>query len=174
MLVASLLPALVLTAATATPEVVIEATRTRVAAFDYPGSATTVSNEELGLLAATHASEAINRVPGAFLQRGSGQEVLVALRSPVLAGPGACGAFLVMEDGLPLRPVGSCNVNELFEVNLEQAAGLEVVRGLPLAPAHMELAREAQQFLELCTLLRSPNHWRGGHSPGSPAHQSQE
>jgi len=115
-------------------EVIIEATRTRVAAFDYPGSASTVTNDELGLLAATHASEAINRVPGAFLQRGSGQEVLVALRSPVLAGPGACGAFLVMEDGLPLRPVGSCNVNELFEVNLEQAAGLEVVRGPGLGP----------------------------------------
>ena len=162
--VASLLPTLVLTATTATPamlaapcavptgqasqtpqaiqaptdcpppEVVIEATRTRVAAFDYPGSASTVTNDDLSLLAATHSSEAINRVPGAFLQRGSGQEVLVALRSPVLAGPGACGAFLVMEDGLPLRPVGSCNVNELFEVNLEQAAGLEVVRGPGLGP----------------------------------------
>jgi outer membrane receptor protein involved in Fe transport len=145
----SLLPALVLAAVSPVPctaergqaaadcpppEVIIEASRTRVAAFDYPGSASTVSNEELGLLAATHASEAINRVPGAFLQRGSGQEVLVALRSPVLAGPGACGAFLVMEDGLPLRPVGSCNVNELFEVNLEQAAGLEVVRGPGLGP----------------------------------------
>lgn len=156
--VASLLPALVLTATPSTPamlaapcaapatqasqtaadcappEVVIEATRTRVAAFDYPGSASTVTNDDLNLLAATHSSEAINRVPGAFLQRGSGQEVLVALRSPVLAGPGACGAFLVMEDGLSLRPVGSCNVNELFEVNLEQAAGLEVVRGPGLGP----------------------------------------
>lgn len=118
----------------APPEVIIEATRTRVTAFEYPGSASTVSGDELGLLAATHSSEAINRVPGAFLQRGSGQEVLVALRSPVLAGPGACGAFLVMEDGLPLRPVGTCNVNELFEVNLEQAAALEVVRGPGLGP----------------------------------------
>lgn len=147
----SLLPTLVLAAAApvpcgsaeptasaraecALPEVVIEATRTRVAAFDYPGSTSTVTAEDLGLLAATHSSEAINRVPGAFLQRGSGQEVLVALRSPVLAGPGACGAFLVMEDGVPLRPVGTCNVNELFEVNLEQAAGLEVVRGPGLGP----------------------------------------
>ena len=147
--IASLLPGLVLAAVApapcatgpqasgepcSPPEVVIEATRTRVAAFDYPGSASTVTQDDLGLLAATHSSEAINRAPGAFLQRGSGQEVLVALRSPVLAGPGACGAFLVMEDGLPLRPVGSCNVNELFEVNLEQAAGLEVVRGPGLGP----------------------------------------
>jgi outer membrane receptor protein involved in Fe transport len=47
----------------------------------------------------------------------------------VLTGAGACGAVLVLEDGIPIRPVGSCNVNELFEVNLEQAAAIEVLRG---------------------------------------------
>ncbi len=115
-------------------EVLIQATRTRIAAFDYPGSVSSVSMDALQTIGATHSSEALNRVPGAFLQRGSGQEVLVALRSPVLTGPGACGAFLLMEDGLPLRPVGSCNVNELFEVNLEQAASVEVLRGPGLGP----------------------------------------
>jgi outer membrane receptor for Fe3+-dicitrate len=90
-------------------EVVIQATRTRIAAFDYPGSVSSVSMDALQTIGATHSSEALNRAPGAFLQRGSGQEVLVALRSPVLTGPGACGAFLLMEDGLPLRPVGSCS-----------------------------------------------------------------
>ena len=115
-------------------EVLIQATRTRIAAFDYPGSVSSVSMDALQTIGATHSSEALNRVPGAFLQRGSGQEVLVALRSPVLTGPGACGAILLMEDGLPLRPVGSCNVNELFEVNLEQAASVEVLRGPGLGP----------------------------------------
>jgi iron complex outermembrane recepter protein len=118
----------------AVPEVVIQASRTAVAAFDYPGSVSQVTADDLNALGATHSSEALNRAPGAFLQRGSGQEVLVALRSPILTGPGACGAFLVMEDGIALRPVGSCNVNELFEVNLEQAAGLEVLRGPGLGP----------------------------------------
>jgi len=64
-----------------------------------------------------------------MIQRGSGQESLTALRSPVLTGAGACGAVLVLEDGIPIRPVGSCNVNELFEVNLEQAAAIEKLRG---------------------------------------------
>ncbi len=64
-----------------------------------------------------------------MIQRGSGQESLTALRSPVLTGAGACGAVLVLEDGIPIRPVGTCNVNELFEVNLEQAAAIEVLRG---------------------------------------------
>ncbi len=79
--------------------------------------------------AATHHSEVINQVPGAFIQRGSGQESLTALRSPVLTGAGSCGAFLFLEDGIPLRPVGFCNVNQLFEVNSEQAAAIEVLRG---------------------------------------------
>ena len=64
-----------------------------------------------------------------MIQRGSGQESLTALRSPVLTGAGACGSLLVLEDGIPIRPVGICNVNELFEVNFEQAAAIEVLRG---------------------------------------------
>ena len=64
-----------------------------------------------------------------MIQRGSGQESLTALRSPVLTGAGGCGAVLVLEDGIPIRPVGSCNVNELFEVNIEQAAAVEILRG---------------------------------------------
>ena len=53
----------------------------------------------------------------------------VAIRSPVLTGAGACGAFLVLEDGLPSRPAGFCNVNQLFELDFEQAGAIEVVRG---------------------------------------------
>ena len=64
-----------------------------------------------------------------MIQRGSGQESLTALRSPVLTGAGACGSVLVLEDWIPIRPVGTCNVNELFEVNFEQAAAIEVLRG---------------------------------------------
>lgn len=83
----------------------------------------------LDRLAPTHANEALARVPGAWASRGSGQEQLLALRSPVLTGPGACGAFLVLDDGVPIRPAGFCNVNQLSEVNLAQAEGVEVLRG---------------------------------------------
>jgi len=95
----------------------------------YAGSATRLQAEEVSLTGATHHAELLTRVPGVLIQRGSGQESLTALRSPVLTGPGSCGAFLFLEDGIPLRPVGFCNVNELFEVNSEQAAAVEVLRG---------------------------------------------
>ena len=71
----------------------------------------------------------LNAIAGVYIQRGSGAESLAAIRSPVLTGAGACGAFLVAEDSLPIRPVGFCNLNEMFELNYEQAGQIEVLRG---------------------------------------------
>ena len=110
-------------------EVIVTATRSPVALASYPGSATRIAADVSELVGATHSSEIVNRAAGTMIQRGSGQESLTALRSPVLTGAGACGAVLVLEDGIPIRPVGTCNVNELFEVNIEQAAAIEILRG---------------------------------------------
>ena len=68
-------------------------------------------------------------MPGVWLSRGNGQEVLASVRSPVFTGAGSCAEVLTTEDGLPIRPTGMCNVNQLFEVNTEQASGLEIWRG---------------------------------------------
>jgi outer membrane receptor protein involved in Fe transport len=110
-------------------EVIVTATRRPGALIDYPGSVSRIATDTVVLTGATHVSELLNRAPGAMIQRGSGQESLIALRSPVLTGAGACGAVLILEDGIPIRPVGTCNVNELFEVNVEQAAAVELLRG---------------------------------------------
>jgi outer membrane receptor protein involved in Fe transport len=110
-------------------EVIVTATRRPTALIDHPGSVSRLAPDTVALTGATHGSELLNRAPGAMIQRGSGQESLTALRSPVLTGAGACGAVLVLEDGIPIRPVGTCNVNELFEVNVEQANAVELLRG---------------------------------------------
>ena len=110
-------------------EVVVTATRRAELALETPLSLSSVDRDALLLLGATHHSEALNRLPGVMIQRGSGQESLTAIRSPVLTGPGSCGAFLFLENGVPIRPAGFCNVNELFEVNTEQAQSIEVLRG---------------------------------------------
>ena len=82
-----------------------------------------------------HPSELRVGAPGLWVSRGSGQEHLMALRSPVLTGAGACGAFAYLENGLPVRPVGLCNINQLIELNLEQADSVRVFRGpAPLVP----------------------------------------
>jgi outer membrane receptor for Fe3+-dicitrate len=123
-----LMPALA-TSAPAFEEVVVIARRQAVPRLETPLSIDRIAGEANDLLGATHSSEAINRVPGAMIQRGSGQESLTAIRSPVLTGAGSCGAFLILENGVPIRPTGFCNVNELFELDTEQADGIEVLRG---------------------------------------------
>jgi iron complex outermembrane receptor protein len=110
-------------------EVIVTATRREEHLREYIGSISQVSAADVALVGSTHHSEIINRAPGAMIQRNSGEESLTALRSPVLSGPGSCGTFLFLENSVPIRPVGFCNVNELFEVNTEQANAIEVLRG---------------------------------------------
>lgn len=76
-----------------------------------------------------HIQQVLNQQAGVFLNRNSGQEMLLAIRSPVLTGAGACGSFLTMENGVPLRANGFCNVNELFESHYELAERIEIVKG---------------------------------------------
>lgn len=110
-------------------EVVVTATREPRDSLTTPASVSRIDGEELAELSAKHQSEALNQSAGVYIQRGSGAESLTAIRSPVLAGAGACGAFLVAEDNIPIRPVGFCNLNEMFELNYEQAGAIEVLRG---------------------------------------------
>ena len=84
---------------------------------------------DLDIIRPTHPAEVFSRLPGTWITRGSGQEHLSAVRSPLLSGAGGCGALLILEDGIPIRPPGFCNVNNLFEVNLIQAASVQVQRG---------------------------------------------
>lgn len=88
-----------------------------------------IDERDVDIVGAVHPNELFARVPGTWVSRGSGQEHLTAIRSPILTGGGACGAFLYLEDGIPVRPAGFCNVNQLFEINTEQADAIEVLRG---------------------------------------------
>lgn len=110
-------------------EIVVTAQRRPAPAVTTPLSIGRIGTEDVVVTGATHSSEVLNRVPGVMIQRGSGQESLTAIRSPVLTGAGSCGAFLFLENGVPIRPVGFCNVNEMLEINTEQAGAVEVVRG---------------------------------------------
>lgn len=123
--------AFVVPAAAAEPpaNLVVTASRSADMPLDVGGNIAQLSGAELELTAATHPYEFAVRVPGTWISRGSGQEQLTAIRSPVLTGPGSCGAFLQLEDGLPIRPTGFCNVNQLFEVPTELARAIEVIRG---------------------------------------------
>ena len=110
-------------------EIVVTGRRLEAPLTDYAGSIAGLDLSDIDGVAHKHIHELLTRVPGVWLSRGSGQEHLTAIRSPVLTGPGSCGAFLFLEDGIPVRPAGFCNVNQLFEVPTELAERIEVIRG---------------------------------------------
>ena len=97
--------------------------------WNFKPSLETISSDEIRFLNVTHNKELFNSSAGSWISRGSGQESLISLRSPVLTGSGACGSFLILEDGLPIRPAGFCNVNNLFEVSTNLASKIEILKG---------------------------------------------
>ncbi len=109
----------------------ITTTASRVEALSTPLPVviSVLDETQLAAIAPTHIEEAMQRVAGANIQRGNGQEYLPALRSPVLSGAGACGGLLTLEDGIALRAAGFCNINELFEAHSEMAQRIEVLKG---------------------------------------------
>ena len=94
-----------------------------------PGLLLIVGENALQQSARDHPAEAINVLPGVNIQMNSGQEHLIALRSPVLTGGAGQGSFLILENGLPTRSSAFGNVNGLFEPLHELASDIEVVVG---------------------------------------------
>ncbi|MGX5201828.1 TonB-dependent receptor [Aliikangiella sp. IMCC44632] len=111
------------------PTMVITAQRGAVSLLELANNTAALDAKLLEKINHSHINEALVRIPGAWISRGNGQEHLTAIRSPVLTGPGSCGEFLMLQDGVPLRAPGFCNVNQLFDANTEQAQAVEVVRG---------------------------------------------
>jgi iron complex outermembrane recepter protein len=110
-------------------DILVTASRVQEDALKMPMSWSSVSQETLTLVDPVHINEIMQRVPGAWISRGNGQESIISLRSPVLTGSGSCGAFFSAADGISLRAPGFCNVNQLFDSNFEQAGRIEVIRG---------------------------------------------
>lgn len=122
----SLLPGLCLAT-----EPVLETIQVKAASpQNVPGKVAVVKEKEVRDTGATHPAEQAVRAPGMWVSRGGGQEHLTALRSPVWTGPGACGELLYAEDGVPVRPSGFCNVNQMVEIHNEQSGGMEILRGV--------------------------------------------
>jgi len=110
-------------------EIVVTSQRREQPVLLHAGNIARVDRQTLEWVEAQHIHEVMNRVPGAWVVRGSGQEHQTAIRSPVLGGGGACGGFLPLEDGIPVRPPGFCNINQFIELYIEEARAIEVIRG---------------------------------------------
>ena len=94
-----------------------------------PGARSILDADLIETVRADHPAEIINMVPAANIQMNSGQENLIAIRSPVLTGGAGQGSFLILENGVPIRAAAFGNVNALFELYHEAASTIEVIRG---------------------------------------------
>ena len=118
-----------LTPALAEDEIIVTDNRRPSDEAIYPGNIRIIDDSEINVVGADHISELLARAPGVLIHRGSGQEHLTAIRSPVLTGGAGAGSFLYLENGVPLRSAGFANVNGLFEAQTALASTVEVVRG---------------------------------------------
>ncbi|MAJ09273.1 MAG: TonB-dependent receptor [Ponticaulis sp.] len=94
-----------------------------------PGSVSFIDEDLVSETLADHPAEILNVLPGVNIHTNSGQEHLIAIRSPVLNGGAGQGSFLVLQNGVPTRSPAFGNVNMLFETHHEIADSIGVVRG---------------------------------------------
>ena len=105
--------------------VVVSATRERQRRADASATIDVLDGAEIRRTRASHPSQILNRVPGVHVSDLTGEGHSTAIRQPITTKP----MYLYLEDGVPTRSTGFFNHNALYEVNIPQAAGVEVLKG---------------------------------------------
>lgn len=112
--------------ATATLDTVsVTATREKTTLQATPASVGVIDAPAIRFNGLTHPQQILSQIPGVAVGVTNGEGHNMAIRQPFSTSP----LYLYLEDGLPIRATGFFNHNALYEVNLPQAGGIEVVRG---------------------------------------------
>ncbi|HEX6058356.1 MAG TPA: TonB-dependent receptor [Gemmatimonadaceae bacterium] len=112
-------------AAAVVAPVVVSASREAQRRTDVSATIDLLDGAELRRARAAHPAEVMNRLPGVHATQTSGEGHMMAIRQPISTKP----LYLYLEDGVPTRATGFFNHNALYEVNLPQAGGIEVLKG---------------------------------------------
>src|SRR5690242_2859779 len=73
----------------------------------------------------THPADVMNRLAGVHVSNLPDEAHSMAMRQPTPTQP----MYLYLEHGIPTRATGFFNHNALYEVNLAQAGGVEILKG---------------------------------------------
>ncbi|MBF0610148.1 MAG: TonB-dependent receptor [Magnetococcales bacterium] len=111
--------------ATPLQEITVTATREGELKAETPASVSVVKEETLKKMRPTHPKEVLNQVAGVWVSNLSGEGHSTSIRHPLTTSP----VYLYLEDGIPTRSTGFFNHNALYEVNVPQSGGIEVVKG---------------------------------------------
>jgi outer membrane receptor protein involved in Fe transport len=105
--------------------VVVSATRERQRRAEASATIDVLDGADVRLARAAHPAQVLKRVPGVYVSQLSGEGHAMAIRQPITTRP----MYLYLEDGVPTRATGFFNHNALYEVNLPQSGGVEVLKG---------------------------------------------
>jgi outer membrane receptor protein involved in Fe transport len=72
-----------------------------------------------------HPKDVLNQIPGVWFSNLSGEGHATAIRQPLTTS----AVYLYLEDGIPTRSTGFFNHNALYEINVPQSGGVEVMKG---------------------------------------------
>lgn len=106
-------------------EVTVTGTREATPVAETPASIGEVGAEEIATSRPQHPKDMLNQVPGVWVSNLSGEGHSTSIRQPLTTG----AVYLYLEDGIPTRSTGFFNHNALYEVNVPQSGGIEVMKG---------------------------------------------
>jgi iron complex outermembrane receptor protein len=111
--------------ATVVAPVVVSATRETQRRTENSATVDVLDGAEVRLARAAHPAQIMKRIPGVYVAQLSAEGASVAIRQPISTAP----VYLYLEDGIPTRATGFFNHNALYEVNIPQSGGIEVIKG---------------------------------------------
>ena len=105
-------------------QITVTATREEERLVETPASVGIVEAETIELDKPSHPAQVMGQMPGVAVAVTNGEGHSTAIRQPFTTSP----VYLFLEDGIPTRSTGFFNHNALYEINLPQAGGIEVIQ----------------------------------------------
>lgn len=112
-------------AVSALPEMTVTGTREGALLSETPATVGIIKAQTLREVRPTHPKDVLNQVPGVWVSNLSGEGHSTAIRQPLTTSP----VYLYLEDGIPTRSTGFFNHNALYEINVPQSGGIEIMKG---------------------------------------------
>lgn len=105
--------------------VTVTATREKQKISETPAAVSVLKEKDIKETRPAHPGEMMRKIPGVFVNVTSGEGHQTSIRQPLTTAP----VYLYLEDGIPTRSTGFFNHNALYEINLPQSAGIEIIKG---------------------------------------------
>jgi outer membrane receptor protein involved in Fe transport len=106
-------------------EMVVTGAREEELKSETPLAVGSVKQDDIAEARPQHPSAIMGRIPGVMVNVTGGEGHMTSIRQPITTNP----VYLYLEDGIPVRSTGFFNHNALYEVNIPQSGGVEIIKG---------------------------------------------